>query len=201
MITSGYGSATFVADKQLSEDFQERFKKMFDFASMAEIARIIEVPHATVRNYFAGRLPAPEVLIKIANATNISLNWLLLGQGEMYAAKRRSIDLNRLLEQKIDEIIEQKLGSQSLTVGDRDTADSASPFDVETAVQKHADPQKVMNEWFRHEGRKYPKDYGVIFFQGWESYSDAERIDALRDAKKVLDRTLDRPTLSKQKSR
>jgi hypothetical protein len=47
-----------------------------------------------------------------------------------------------------------------------------------------------MNEWFKHEGRKYPKDYAVIFFQGWESYSEDERIEALRDAKKVLDRTL-----------
>lgn len=167
---------------------------MFDFASMADIARIIDVPHATVRNYFAGRLPAPEVLIKIANATNISLNWLLLGQGEMYAAKRRTLDLNRLLEQKIDEIIEQKLGSQSVPVLNLGIIDSKPPFDVEGAVQKHSDPQKVMNDWFKHEGRKYPKDYGVIFFQGWESYSDDERIEALRDAKKVLDRTLDRPS-------
>ncbi len=153
----------------MNEGFQERLKKMFDYGSMADIARIIEVPHATVRNYFAGRLPAPEVLIKIANATNISLNWLLLGQGEMYAAKRRSIDLNGLLEDKIDEILERKLGPQSAPIQDLGTVDSAPMFDVEAAVRKTADPQKVMNDWFKHEGRKYPKDYAVIFFQGWEA--------------------------------
>jgi len=174
----------------MEKDFQQRFKKMFGFASMAEIARVIDVPHATVRNYFSGRLPAPEVLIKIANATNISLNWLLLGQGEMYAAKRRSIDLNGLLEEKIDELLEMKLRPQSVPVQDLGTVDSPPAFDVETAVRKYADPQKIMNEWFRHEGRKYPKDYSVIFFQGWESYSDDERIEAVRDAKKVLERTL-----------
>lgn len=174
----------------MNEGFQERFKKMFDFASMAEIARVIEVPHATVRNYFSGRLPAPEVLIKIANATSISLNWLLLGQGEMYAAKRRSIDLNGLLEEKIDEILDIKLGPRSVPVQDLGTVDSPPPFDVENAVRKYADPQKVMNDWFKHERRKYPKDYSVIFFQGWESYSDEERIEAVKDAKKVLDRTL-----------
>jgi transcriptional regulator with XRE-family HTH domain len=182
----------------MNEGFQDRLKKMFDFASMAEIARIIDVPHATVRNYFSGRLPAPEVLIKIANATNISLNWLLLGQGEMYAAKRLSIDLNGLLEEKIDEIIERKLGPQVMPVQNLGNIDSKPPFDVERAVQKYSDPQKMMNEWFKHEGRKYPKDYAVIFFQGWESYSEEERIEALRDAKKVLDRTLAKTRTSKK---
>ena len=38
--------------------------------------------------------------------------------------------------------------------------------------------------------REYPEDYGVVFFQGWSSYSKAEKIEAVRDAKKVLDRTL-----------
>lgn len=165
---------------------------------MAEIGRIIDVPHATVRNYFAGRLPAPEVLIKIANATNISLNWLLLGQGEMYAGKRKSLDLNILLEQKIDELLERKIGPQTMPVLNLGNIDSGPPFDVETAVRKFSDPQKIMNEWFKHEGRKYPKDYAVIFFQGWETYSEEERIEALRDAKKVLDRTLAK-TLSKKK--
>ena len=174
----------------MNEDFQARLKKMFNFASMADIARIIEVPHATVRNYFAGRLPAPEVLIKIANATNISLNWLLLGQGEMYAAKRRSLDLNTLLEDKIDEILVRKLGPESAPIQDLGSVDSPPAFDVERAVKQLGDPQKVMNEWFKHEGRKYPRDYSVIFFQGWDSYTENERIEALRDAKKVLDRTL-----------
>ena len=177
----------------MEEQFQDRLKKMFNYASMADIARIIEVPHATVRNYFAGRLPAPEVLIKIANATNISLNWLLLGQGEMYAGKRRRLDINRLLEDKIDEIIERKLGAQTFPVQNLGTIDSRPAFDVEVAVRKYSDPQKVMNEWFKHEGRRVPKDYAVIFFQGWESFNDDERIEALRDAKKVLDRSLKKP--------
>ncbi|MEP7075411.1 MAG: hypothetical protein ABI878_06340, partial [Acidobacteriota bacterium] len=64
--------------------------------------------------------------------------------------------------------------------------------------RKTADPQKVMNEWFKYEGRKYPKDYSVIFFQGWETYSEQERIDALRDAKKVLDRSLRKPEPQKK---
>ena len=111
----------------------------------------------------------------------------------MYAGKRRQLDINRLLEDKIDEILERKLGAQTMPVLNLGTIDSRPPFDVENAVRKYSDPQKVMNEWFKHEGRRVPKDYAVIFFQGWESFNEDERIEALRDAKKVLDRSLKKP--------
>ena len=52
------------------------------------------------------------------------------------------------------------------------------------------DPQAVMGEWFRHESRDYPQDYGVIFFGGWETSSLQNKIEAVIDAKKVLDRSL-----------
>ena len=72
---------------------------------MSDIARRLGIPHATVRNYFAGRLPAPEVLMKIAAKTNVSLNWLLLGVGEMYVPGARPVDFGKLLEDKIDEAV------------------------------------------------------------------------------------------------
>ena len=83
---------------------------------MAEIARRIDVPHATIRNYFAGRLPAPEVLIKIARATNISLNWLLMGAGEMYAGPPKQIDLDRLLEERIGEVHGRQISVRGRTL-------------------------------------------------------------------------------------
>jgi hypothetical protein len=76
-----------------------------------------------------------------------------------------------------------------MELGDIDTAPA---FDVEDAVQQYDDPQRIMSKWFKHEGRKYPQDYGIVFFAGWESYTDQEKVDAIRDAKKVLDRTLKR---------
>ncbi len=54
--------------------------------SVAEIAQKLHVPHATVRNYFKGRLPATEILAKIANETGVSLTWLLTNQGPQWAA-------------------------------------------------------------------------------------------------------------------
>jgi len=66
--------------------FPERLKEAFENASVAEIARKLGLPHATVRNYFLGRLPAAEILSRIADETKVSLNWLLTGQGPRYVA-------------------------------------------------------------------------------------------------------------------
>lgn len=171
--------------------FQERLSRIFDYGSMADIARRLELPHATIRNYFGGRLPSPDVLILIANETNVSLNWLLTGKGEMYAGSPKGVDLGRILDERIAEIIERKLAVQlEPEIQQLGTIDEPKPFDIESALEKFGDPHRVMNEWFKFEGRKYPKDYGVVFFQGWESFTSSERIDAIRDAKKVLDRTL-----------
>ena len=173
-------------------EFQDRLARIFDFGTMAEIARRLDLPHATIRNYFGGRLPSPEVLIKIADATNVSLNWLLTGKGEMYAGKPKGLDIGIVLEERIAEIVDRKLAErfdpESLPPPRREEA--ARPFDVHGAIERFRDPNQVMGEWFRFEGRQYPQDFGVAFFQGWESFSEDERVDAVLDAKKVLDRTL-----------
>ena len=175
----------------MGDEFTERLRQAFDFASMAEIARRISVPHATIRNYFQGRMPAPDVLIKIANQTHVSLNWLLTGSGEMYVSGSKPIDLDSLLEERIAEIVERMLAERGIAgVVDLGNVDVLPGFDVESAVAKYGDPQRVMSEWFKHEGRDYPRDFGVVFFQGWESFKPDEKLDAVRDAKKVLDRTL-----------
>jgi len=175
----------------MSDGFQDRLKKVFDNGSMADIARRLELPHATVRNYFQGRMPAPEVLIKIANETNVSLNWLLTGKGELYAGAPAAVDLDGIFERRIEELIDRKLAERNLIeIDDLGAVDAPPEFDAAAAIRQYNDPRLVMNDWFRHEGRQYPEDYGVVFFQGWETYTDEEKLDAVKDAKKVLDRTL-----------
>ena len=77
----------------MNEEFSARLALAFDHAKMSDIARRIGVPHATIRNYFHGRLPAPEVLIKIASETNVSLNWLLMGVGDIFLGVPKHLDL------------------------------------------------------------------------------------------------------------
>lgn len=170
-----------------NEDFVRRLDKAFEHQSMADVARRLSIPHATVRNYYNGRLPAPEVLIKIARESGVSLNWLLLGSGEMYIGETKRVDIGRFIENKISDLIKEKLAA----TGREGVLGLASidEFDVDAAVLRLGDPQTVMQEWFRHEGREYPQDYGIVFFRGWESFTPSQRAEAVRDAKRVLDRS------------
>ena len=174
------------------KEFVLRLQKTFDGESMADVARRLKIPHATVRNYFkGGRLPAPEVLIKIANETNVSLNWLLTGAGDMYGGQRPAIGLGKFLEERIAEIVDQRIATLGKeVVQELKAVDFRDAFDVEAAVLRLGDPQAVMSDWFRHEGRDYPQDYGIVFFRGWESFSHEDRVAAVYDAKRVLDRSL-----------
>ena len=175
----------------MNREFIERLHAAFDYESMADVARRLKIPHATVRNYYQGRLPAPEVLIKIANETGVSLNWLLIGTGDKYAGQVAPIGLGKFIEEKIGQIVDQKLANLSRgVVTELRSVDISEPFDVEAAVLRLGDPQSVMSEWFRHEGREYPQDFGIVFFRGWETFSQADKVAAVSDAKRVLDRSL-----------
>ncbi len=173
----------------MDRDFIDRLDKAFGHISMADVARRLGTPHATVRNYYKeGRLPAPEVLIKIANQTNVSLNWLLTGKGDMYSGAIPPVAIGRFLEETIRDIVDRRLAEHGMIGGVAEKA--AAEFDVADAIARLGDPQSVMADWFRFEGREYPSDFGVVFFRGWEGFSPEERIDAIRDAKRVLDRSL-----------
>ncbi len=171
----------------MNNDFVDRLNLTFENASMADVARRLGVPHATVRNYYQGRMPAPEVLIKIARETRISLNWLLDGTGEMYSGEIPAVSIGGFLERKIIEMVDRRLAERGVK-----SVSHSADFDIGEAISSLGDPQSVMSEWFRFEGREYPSDFGIAFFKGWESFSDDEKIDAVKDAKRVLDRTLKR---------
>lgn len=173
----------------MNDDFILRLRRTFDNESMAVVARRLGIPHATVRNYYQGRLPAPEVLMKIAAETGVSLNWLLMGRGEMFAGDMAPIGLGKFIEAKIGEMVDRKLAGIG-NVAELGDIDLRAEFDVEAAVLRLGDPQAVMEEWFRHDGRECPQDYGVVFFRGWETFSHENKIAAIRDARRVLDRSL-----------
>lgn len=175
----------------MNEGFSKRLQEAFGFATMAVVAKRLGIPHATVRNYYNGRLPAPEVLIKIANETNVSLNWLLAGTGDMWAGEPKRIDIDDILDKRIEEAIERKLAAKGgQGIQELGAVDMPPAFDIEGTLRRSNDPHAVMKAWFKHEGREYPQDFGIMFFQGWESYSEKEKAEAIRDAKKVLDRIL-----------
>lgn len=62
-------------------DFPARLAEACGTDEPAKIARLIEVNYQSAKNYLKGRLPEPEVLIKIGRKTGYSIHWLLTGEG------------------------------------------------------------------------------------------------------------------------
>jgi transcriptional regulator with XRE-family HTH domain len=93
--------------------FVERFKDTFLLigdVTAADIARRLGVTHATATNYLEGRVPNGEVLAKIANKTNVSLNWLLTGEGKAYPDE--SLDVGLPLTSEARRVVRQMAASQ-----------------------------------------------------------------------------------------
>ena len=144
-------------------------------------ARRLKIPHATVRNYYQGRLPAPEVLIKIANETSVSLNWLLTGTGDMYAGGRPPVGLGKFIEERI---IETSMSGWRLWAWPGSEI-SARPIFVTNSTSRR--PKRPWRSAESNErvvpvrGRECPQDYGVVFFRGWETFSPEDKIAAVRE--------------------
>lgn len=66
----------------------------------------------------------------------------------------------------------------------------AASFDLEGEIRDGKRPEVIMSNWLIHEGKQPQADYGLLMFGGWENMSENERADAMRDAKKILDRIL-----------
>lgn len=69
---------------------------------------------------------------------------------------------------------------------------AVAEFDLETEIRDGLPPDVIMSKWLIYEGKEPPQDYGLLMFGGWETMTPEERTDALRDAKKVLDRNFQR---------
>jgi len=68
-------------------EFITRLQEVCGTDNMAEISRLTDIPYNTIKNYVGGRMPSAEVLVQIRKTTNVNLNWLLTGDGEMFLEK------------------------------------------------------------------------------------------------------------------
>lgn len=68
--------------------FSNRLMEACEAKTIADLARKLQVPHPTARNYVKeGRLPAADILLRIKEETNVSLDWLLTGEGPKFIAE------------------------------------------------------------------------------------------------------------------
>ena len=75
-----------MATDNLADDLQSRmaFVRSLSGVSARELSSVMRVAHSAYSHVEAGRVKSPtaEFLTALASATGVSLDWLLLGQGE-----------------------------------------------------------------------------------------------------------------------
>ena len=81
--------------------FISRLVELLGTDKPAEIGRKLEIDYQSAKNYLSGRKPSAEVLERIVEKTNVSLNWLLMGSGPKYI-KDDVFDLERSVERHSD---------------------------------------------------------------------------------------------------
>ncbi|MGC6248794.1 helix-turn-helix domain-containing protein [Bisgaard Taxon 45] len=65
-------------------------------------AELLDVPYRTLQNYLLNeRDPSAEVLIKISDALNVNLNWLMRGEGKIFRGSMNESELNEKEEHLI----------------------------------------------------------------------------------------------------
>ena len=92
-LITGNGSQFVNAEaKWFADDFQleqaelaTRLRKTFPSLTVEQIADRLNLPASAVEDYFNGRLPATEILVRIADLTGVSLTWLLTNKGPQWA--------------------------------------------------------------------------------------------------------------------
>lgn len=169
--------------------FGDRLAQVFEGKKQVEIAEMLGVTHTAVRNYLGGRVPDIDKLQLISKITGCDLHWLLTGEEK--AAKKQTVSLpdpsfEDVFERRVREIVRDELGRQTAT--ETQELGTIDEFNIDSAIEKWNDPQAIMGAWFRSEGHSMPADYGVIFFTGWEMFTNEEKKSAVIEAKKAIDR-------------
>lgn len=167
-------------------EFGIRLKQAFAPLNNKEIAAKLGVVPSAVQNYLGGRMPDGSTLLRISQLTGCDIHWLLTGENSHDVNQQpvEPISLDSVFEKRMREIVREEL--RQTPVQDLGSVDG---FDLEAAVERYDDPQVIMNEWYRADGLAPPADYGIVFFRGWKAFSREEKIAALRDARKVMERT------------
>ncbi len=77
--------------------FISRLVELLGSDKPAIIGRKLEIDYQSAKNYLSGRKPNADILERIVEKTNVSLNWLLMGHGPKYV-KDEAFDLERTIE-------------------------------------------------------------------------------------------------------
>lgn len=74
----------YSSDKK-EEGFRERVIEAFGGIGIREISETTGIPYQTLYSYLTGKRDIPnDTLVQLSKATNVSIHWLLTGEGDKY---------------------------------------------------------------------------------------------------------------------
>lgn len=73
-------------------DFIRRFIEICGTSKPAEVARLLNIPYQSAKNYLNGRVPNAAALVSLSEITSCSIDWLLTGRGKKFPDDARSTD-------------------------------------------------------------------------------------------------------------
>lgn len=90
----------------------ERLREYFFYSktTATELAKEIDISQSSLNNVVNGNnLPSSKLLIELASKKNLSINWLLLGDGKMFREKTRKVQnfTPKQSSTKLEELLER----------------------------------------------------------------------------------------------
>jgi len=159
----------------------ERILKSLGAKNAPEAARKLGISKQAVYDWQKNP-PGLDNLIKIAESTNTSLDWLLIGREEPTRSQVFDPILNRdALTEMIREVVRSEIAQNVQDLG------SIDEFDVATAIQKYDNPGTVLTEWYKHDGIAVPALTSMAF-SGWAKMSVEQKNKEIVAARGILDR-------------
>jgi transcriptional regulator with XRE-family HTH domain len=126
--TQSRGKFTIVK-KDKDSSFGDRLRHVFNGASNIDIAERLGAAPSAITNYMGGRLPAGDILKKIAEQTGCDLNWLLTGkeakgEGGVVPVQESFIDLGEVRRDAVKEFLMAQLVAISNSENKHERLDS-----------------------------------------------------------------------------
>ena len=92
-----------------------RIIRAFGAKDLKEVANTIDENYSSLHNWSSGRRDFPtNVLIKIANMANTSIDWILTGDDRYQTSATGDSSFDQLFEEKIRSIVREEIAGGSL---------------------------------------------------------------------------------------
>jgi transcriptional regulator with XRE-family HTH domain len=167
---------------KMTTSFEKRLIDVFGL-NLKEIAAKLEINYHTFRNWAKGtRDIPPGELARIAKMTNVSLNWLLTGEGEKYVQALESPSLLEVFDERVRKLIREEMASALSPVQELGTIDEF----LAASVEKYDNALLVLRDWYAHDNVAIALPQ-TLDFQGWETYTLEKKVQEIKAAREIMD--------------